>query len=113
MNSNEQKYHKQLTLERIAALTTLSRLSAQNSYDPAVDRQQREQIQLKVHRIEAALHKLDAGAGFGVCQQCGNAIQPERLELLPYAELCVNCQRQLERRTFSERRLTPAAYAAA
>lgn len=111
MNSNEQKYHKQLTLERITAQATLSRQSAQGSYDPAVDRQQREQIQLKVRRIETALHKLDTGIGFGVCQQCGKAIQAERLELLPYVELCVDCQRQLERRTFNERRLSPVACA--
>lgn len=107
MNSNEQAYHRQLTLERIAAQTALSRLLARGAAD-AADRQQRDHLSHKVRRIEAALARLDRGDGFGVCQQCGHAIQPERLALLPYAELCVNCQRRLERQTLGHRALYPA-----
>lgn len=105
MTNEELQFHQQLTLEQMAAEMTLSRLNVLGGNDPAVDRQQREQIQHKVRRIAIALDKLNQGSGFGLCQQCGCAIRTERLQLLPYAELCVDCQRQMERRTFGGRRL--------
>lgn len=105
MNNKEQQYQQQLTLERIAAQTTLGRLDAKGAGD-AADSQQRDHLVQKLRRIDAALHRLNRDDSFGVCQRCGNAIQPERLSLLPYAELCVNCQRQLERETLGFRRLS-------
>ncbi len=52
---------------------------------------EREQLQ----QVEAALQRLDEGT-YGRCAQCGQAINPERLKVLPYATLCIACQRQLE-----------------
>ena len=40
--------------------------------------------------VEAALAKLDNGT-FGVCEGCGQAIPPARLEAKPAARLCMNC----------------------
>ncbi len=54
---------------------------------------EREQLQ----RINMALQRLDAGT-YGLCNECGMKIPPERLEILPYATLCVNCQVGHERR---------------
>jgi RNA polymerase-binding transcription factor DksA len=48
-------------------------------------------------QVEDALARLDAGT-FGMCTRCGNPIAPERLEAIPWAPLCIDCQR-LERRT--------------
>jgi DnaK suppressor protein len=45
--------------------------------------------------IDAALLKLDEGS-YGVCELCGDAIHPDRLEVLPFATLCVKCQRKKE-----------------
>ncbi len=42
--------------------------------------------------IDAALVRLDAGA-YGRCTSCGRDIAPERLEALPWAALCIECQR--------------------
>lgn len=112
MKSDQRQNHRQLTLERIAAQRTLGRLATQPSDDPIVDGRQREQLLHKVRRIEAALKRLEEGATYGICQQCGGAIATERLVLMPYAELCMPCQSQLERRTLGVRRLTPAAYTA-
>src|SRR3954466_3765820 len=39
--------------------------------------------------IDAALKRLDDGT-FGVCTNCGNQIELERLEFLPYATLCID-----------------------
>ena len=40
--------------------------------------------------VEAALVKLDNGT-FGVCEGCGQAISPDRLEAKPAAKLCMEC----------------------
>lgn len=34
--------------------------------------------------------------GFGVCRSCGDPIAYERLEALPYTELCIECKRSEE-----------------
>ncbi|TDB38992.1 MAG: TraR/DksA family transcriptional regulator [Actinobacteria bacterium] len=47
--------------------------------------------------IDAALARMDAG-GYGVCTRCGKEIQPERLEAMPAAELCITCKEWEESR---------------
>src|SRR3712207_2709723 len=47
--------------------------------------------------IERALERIEAGT-YGTCQRCGRQISEERLEALPYAELCIDCKREVERR---------------
>ncbi len=43
-------------------------------------------------RIQAALKRLDENPDeFGLCSECGEPIG-KRLELLPFVELCVECQ---------------------
>ena len=42
--------------------------------------------------IDAALKRIDEGT-FGVCTRCGKPISAERLEALPWAALCIECQR--------------------
>ena len=44
-------------------------------------------------QIRAALQRLDGG-GFGVCEGCGGAIAPRRLEALPWTTRCVGCAEQ-------------------
>ena len=45
--------------------------------------------------VNNALQRLENGT-YGLCQQCGEAIAPKRLEALPWAERCVSCEEQLE-----------------
>ncbi len=40
--------------------------------------------------VKHALRKLDEGT-YGICDGCGQAIDPARLEALPEASLCRNC----------------------
>ena len=40
--------------------------------------------------VEAALVKLDNGT-FGICENCGEPIAPDRLEAKPAARLCMAC----------------------
>jgi DnaK suppressor protein len=46
--------------------------------------------------IDAALRRLDEGT-FGTCAACGGPIGAERLEAIPYATLCIDDKRALER----------------
>jgi DnaK suppressor protein len=44
-------------------------------------------------RIAAALVRLDSDAeSFGLCTECEEPISDKRLQLMPYVELCVECQ---------------------
>ncbi len=53
--------------------------------------------------IETALTMMQEGS-YGKCDECGQDIPPARLQALPYATHCVNCQRTSE----SRERSTPA-----
>ena len=46
--------------------------------------------------IDEALDRIDNGT-FGTCARCGKQIAEERLEALPYATRCIDCQRLAER----------------
>lgn len=50
----------------------------------------------KLELIQQALQRLDDGT-YGRCLVCGGAINPERLEALPYATQCIRCQQQADR----------------
>jgi RNA polymerase-binding protein DksA len=57
----------------------------------------RERNEQHLAAIDAALARVDAGT-YGTCVSCGKPIAPERLEALPSAALCIDCQRQARRR---------------
>jgi DnaK suppressor protein len=46
-------------------------------------------------QVEAALARFDQGV-YGICERCGQPIDPARLKALPYARLCMNCQNRSE-----------------
>ncbi len=48
-----------------------------------------------LNEIEHALQKYEAGT-YGLCDDCGKAIEQARLEAIPQASLCLSCK---ERRT--------------
>ncbi|GMA59192.1 hypothetical protein GCM10025858_36950 [Alicyclobacillus sacchari] len=47
--------------------------------------------------IDEALKRIDAGT-YGVCAECGREITSERLEAMPTARYCIDCQEDAERR---------------
>ena len=54
-----------------------------------------EATRREIDQIRAALDRLDAGT-FGLCTRCGAAIAAGRLEVLPHAETCIDCQSHVE-----------------
>jgi len=45
-------------------------------------------------KVEWALAKMDEGT-YGICESCGKSIPLARLDVLPYATLCVDCARRV------------------
>lgn len=45
--------------------------------------------------IDEALVSLDEGT-YGICTECGTAINKKRLDVMPFARLCVECQEKIE-----------------
>lgn len=49
-----------------------------------------------VLQIEAALRRMEDGV-YGRCANCGNTINMRRLEAVPYARFCIDCQELAEK----------------
>ncbi|MGC9194879.1 MAG: TraR/DksA C4-type zinc finger protein [Syntrophobacteraceae bacterium] len=56
-----------------------------------------ESRKAEIEQIDLALIKMSVG-DYGVCESCGDDIAPKRLEAIPWARLCVECARDLEKR---------------
>jgi DnaK suppressor protein len=53
-------------------------------------------LERKLEDIEYAIKQVQEG-GYGICENCGKQIDPERLEIFPETTLCVDCKRLRER----------------
>jgi len=52
-----------------------------------------KRIREQLAGVEHALHKFEEGT-YGSCDNCGQPIDPARLEALPEASLCMKCKAQ-------------------
>jgi DnaK suppressor protein len=55
----------------------------------------RDHNQVLIESVDAALARIGAGT-YGICVTCGLPIAPERLEALPAAAHCIECQRKAQ-----------------
>lgn len=53
--------------------------------------------------VETALQRIREGS-FGECVNCGNEINPKRLEAVPWTRYCIACQEKLEQGQLQEER---------
>ncbi len=88
-------------LERLrAALVELPEISVEEA-DPAVA--EHAQMISTIQRIENHLVEIDQAiqaaqsADYGICEDCGEPIDPERLKILPETRLCIKCKRASEK----------------
>lgn len=70
--------------------------------EQAVERENEEVLEAlgnasleEVSHINRALRRIDEGVYFD-CQNCGDKINPERLRLISFTDLCTDCATQLE-----------------
>lgn len=59
-----------------------------------------------LEEVRNALNKIDKG-DYGKCELCGRDIAEERLEALPYARLCLDCQENIEPEKEIGRKIRP------
>ena len=71
--------------------------SASQVFEQQRDLALRDRDQQHLDAIDAALARIDSGT-YGHCSACGGVIAPERLDALPWAALCIDCQRAAGKR---------------
>ncbi len=71
--------------------------TATETYDRELDYTLEENSEHVLADIDAALRRIEDGT-YGICTSCGRRIAEERLEARPWATLCIDCQRERERR---------------
>ncbi len=98
-------------LQKLENLQLELRSLAEPTADEAdVDAYEREKVWALIQSLQGKLKSIDhavqtAKSGkYGICQNCGEPIDPARLDILPQAIYCLRCQRQFERQT---RRVRP------
>ena len=70
--------------------------AAYDSTQDEISSQLAEVESRELANIENALERMKAGK-YGLCEVCGGKIPMARLNALPYATMCIECQRDLER----------------
>ncbi len=83
---------KELRSESVGDLIDAAYDSAQDE----INSQLAEVESRELAHIENALERMKEGS-YGQCEVCGGRIPLARLEALPYATMCIGCQRDLER----------------
>ena len=101
MARNQKEIKRKLQIERQVLLAQLQNKRYQDTSRTCpvnpVDIQMQGRLDMRLASIERAILRLEKGT-FGLCQSCGEEIETARLEALPYAEQCIDCQRKLERK---------------
>lgn len=70
----------------------------------AVEREAKELVS-----IREALDRIADGS-YGICADCGEEINPKRLEALPFAILCIECKKKAEALGMAESDYASAGY---
>jgi RNA polymerase-binding protein DksA len=70
--------------------------AASHVFEQQRDLALRDRSERALAEIDAALARIDAGT-YGACTNCHQPIAAERLEALPWAAHCIDCQRTLGR----------------
>jgi RNA polymerase-binding transcription factor len=74
---------------------------AANSYTKEFLFHQSNNERQLLQSVEIALSRISEGV-FGECINCGNDINPKRLEAVPWTRYCIACQEKLEQGQLEE-----------
>ncbi len=80
----------ELDQAKVGRLSRMDAIQAQAMAQASAERRAQT-----LRRIEAALQRLDEDE-FGYCLECGESINPKRLEFDPTVELCIDCASKAE-----------------
>ena len=80
----------ELDQTRVGRLSRMDALQAQ-----AMSLETGRRRRLRLLNIDAALKRIEEG-DFGECLECGEPVNPKRLEADPTASLCISCAEALE-----------------
>jgi len=69
---------------------------ANNSYNRELMFSLSDSERLMLLQVEEAINRMDLGT-YGRCPNCGNSIHPLRLEAVPWARFCIDCQELAEK----------------
>jgi RNA polymerase-binding transcription factor DksA len=69
---------------------------ATGAFDQAVDVALKRKVETSLEEVDRALAKFEKGT-YGLCEACGARIERARLEVLPQARYCLECQANQER----------------
>ncbi len=107
---NVQEIRQRLQQEREETLTNIARLQEGMTYDLETspeegdpDIWEREKIASLIRSLENKLSEIDRAlrmterGDYGLCERCGQPIDPARLKVMPTATLCLKCKQELER----------------
>ena len=99
------QYEARLTEQRNALLGMVERTvrdvsqdpadKASNSYTKELLFSQSTNERNTLRLIEEALDRITEGV-YGECVNCGEDIQPKRLDAIPWTPHCIKCQEQME-----------------
>ncbi len=81
-------------LQATPAADWVDRVSVDSAVSSMIARE--SGISRELEEIRVALQKINEGT-YGICERCGKAINEERLEAIPTARLCRDCQQEEER----------------
>jgi DnaK suppressor protein len=70
---------------------------ARSAHEKELLSRQVAQMRSRLNLIERALSKVNDGS-YGQCSNCGDDINPKRLEAIAWTSYCVTCQELIERR---------------
>ena len=87
-----EKSGKGIEVEQMADISD----DAARAYDRKLQGDLEEQEWNKLKQVEAALEKITIEE-FGICEQCEAEIPEARLEIMPYAEFCIQCLDEMEK----------------
>ena len=89
---------KQLEIESTKVLPT--DMASKDRADLAYDYEYRahrtallNRLEEQAEEVDEALTRIEDGT-YGVCSNCGGTIMPERLDALPHAAFCIECQQR-------------------
>ncbi len=71
-------------------------------FEQEISRRQLISCTQKLKRIAAALERLN-DSSYGICEECGLPISEKRLQVMPFATYCLECQEALEDEELSEK----------